>query len=52
MLGREVAVLVNESLKPGVYTRKFEATGVATGTYIYRLTAGNRSEVKKMIVVR
>jgi hypothetical protein len=52
ILGREVASLVNESLKPGRYTREFDATDLASGVYMYRLTAGEKSEIKKMILLR
>jgi hypothetical protein len=51
LLGREVAVLVNETLKPGRYTRVFDAGGLASGVYIYRLTAGTFTAVRKMVIV-
>ena len=37
MLGKEVAVLVNEQLTPGTYSRLFDATELASGVYVYRL---------------
>ncbi len=37
ILGREVATLVNESLRPGHYTRTFDGMGLASGIYVYRL---------------
>jgi aminopeptidase N len=52
ILGREVAVLVDEQRKPGNYTVAFDATGLAGGVYFYRLTAGAYSAVRKMIVAR
>jgi len=52
VLGREVCVLVNESRKPGSYTVEFDANGLATGVYIYRLHAGSYSAAKEMIFVR
>jgi hypothetical protein len=39
VLGREVAVPVNEKKAPGNYEVKFDATGLASGVYIYRLNA-------------
>jgi photosystem II stability/assembly factor-like uncharacterized protein len=39
LLGREVAVLVNEKQDPGSRTIRFNANGLASGMYIYRLTA-------------
>jgi hypothetical protein len=53
MLGREVATLVNgERLGAGNYAYQFMANGLASGTYIYRLQAGNFVEAKKMTLVK
>ena len=52
MLGREVAALVNEVKEPGTYTVQFDASGLASGVYLYRLTAGSFVQTRKMIVVR
>lgn len=40
ILGREVATLVNEKLKPGNYEVDFNANGLASGIYFYKLSAG------------
>jgi uncharacterized protein (TIGR03790 family) len=48
MIGREVAVLVNEPQAPGSYTVTWNAAGVASGTYFYRLQMGDRTETRKM----
>jgi hypothetical protein len=52
MLGREVAALVNENLLPGSYKTTFDASGLPTGVYVYRLTSGRLVETKKMALVR
>jgi hypothetical protein len=52
MLGREVAVLVNETKDPGNYTVTWNAAGVTSGVYYYRLHAGNFFDVKKMIMLK
>jgi hypothetical protein len=52
LLGREVAVLVNERRVPGTYHDDFDATGLASGIYIYRMTAGNYAMSKKMSLLR
>ncbi len=53
ILGQEVAVLVNgENYKAGNYSVNFDASRLATGTYIYRIQAGNFVETKKMILVK
>jgi hypothetical protein len=40
LLGREVALLVNEKKAPGSYEVKFDASGLASGVYLCRLQAG------------
>jgi hypothetical protein len=51
VLGREVATLVDEVKQPGRYTVTWDAGGVASGVYFYRLQAGNFVDVKKMLLV-
>jgi hypothetical protein len=52
LLGREVATLVNEVMRPGSYERTFVVTGLASGVYFYRLKAGAFVETKKLAVVK
>ncbi len=52
LLGREVAVLVNERKPAGTYTVQFDASGLASGTYVYRMKAGEFVESKKMNLVK
>jgi hypothetical protein len=52
ILGREVATLVNEILKPGRYERTLDARGMASGVYFYRLEFGKFVSVKKMLLLR
>jgi hypothetical protein len=52
VLGRQVATLVNQVKHPGTYTVTWDASGVATGVYFYRLHAGSFVDVKKMLLVR
>jgi hypothetical protein len=52
VLGREVATLVNDNLQPGNYEVTFDATGLPSGVYYYRLTAGGFTRVRKMVLVR
>lgn len=47
-LGTEVAVLVDETLPAGSYTTNFDATGLATGTYLYRMTSGDFVQTRRM----
>jgi gluconolactonase len=52
LLGREVAVLVNERKSPGSYTVTFYASTLASGVYLYSLAAGQYTETKRMVLVR
>ena len=52
MTGRTVAVLVDGTRPQGRYTERFNAAGLSTGTYIYRLTAGRKSQTQMMTLVR
>jgi hypothetical protein len=52
ILGREVSMLVNERKQPGSYTVQFNAAGLASGVYLYRLQAGSYTETKKILLLR
>ncbi len=51
-LGREVTTLVSQEMSAGKYTRQWDADGYTGGVYFYRMTAGDRSIVKKMILIK
>ena len=50
ILGREVAVLVDHEMPAGRYTARWNAAGMPSGVYFYRLTAGSFSYTRKMIL--
>jgi hypothetical protein len=52
LLGREISTLVNGRKTPGRYEVTFDASGLSTGVYIYRLTAAQHVESRKMVLVR
>ncbi len=52
LLGREIATLVNEQLKPGTYETEWDATNYPSGVYFYTLTASGYSKTMKMILVK
>jgi hypothetical protein len=52
VLGKEVAVLVDEIQEAGSREVSFDASRLATGIYFYRLTAGPFTDVKKLVVVK
>src|ERR1035437_500827 len=55
-LGKEIAQLMNEEKKPGTYTVQFSSIQgnkvLPSGIYIYKITAGNYSESKKMMILK
>lgn len=52
ILGREIAQLVNEELKPGKYEASFDASKFASGVYFYKLSAGDYLDIKKMVLIK
>ena len=52
LLGREVAVLVKEQQVPGSYEVKFDAVDLASGVYLYTLTAGTFVQTRTMLLLR
>jgi len=52
ILGRRVAVLVNERMGAGYHQVKFDGTHLASGVYFYRIQAGSFVETKKLLLVR
>jgi hypothetical protein len=51
-MGREVQTLVNESLKPGTYEASFDGSQLTSGVYFYKITAGDFSQTKKMLMIK
>jgi flagellar hook protein FlgE len=52
LLGREVAVLVNEQKPAGKYQATWNASGSTSGVYFYKLQAGSYSETKKLMLLK
>jgi hypothetical protein len=52
ILGNEVATLVNEEKPAGSYTVQWNAQGIASGVYLYRLQAGDYSAAKKLLLLK
>ena len=52
LLGREVAVLVDGIMRPGVKEIKWNASHVPSGIYFYRLETGRTTVVKKMVLLK
>lgn len=52
ILGKEIAVLVNEEKNSGSYDVTFDAAGLASGIYFYTIRTGEFSQTRKMILLR
>ncbi|MBM4159374.1 MAG: T9SS type A sorting domain-containing protein, partial [Ignavibacteria bacterium] len=50
--GREIQRLVNNNFEPGAYEYQFNASGLASGMYFYRIEAGDFKAVKKMVLIK
>jgi len=51
-VGQEIATLVNGQLSAGRHSAIFNATGLPSGIYFYRLSVNGYSEVKKMELIK
>jgi hypothetical protein len=52
VMGREVAVLINGMRDAGSHSVTFDATGLASGIYLYKLEASEYSSVQKMVLMK
>jgi hypothetical protein len=52
VLGKEVAVLVNEQRNAGTYIINWNASNLSSGVYFYRLNAGNFTQTRKMFLAK
>jgi len=52
VMGREVVELVSGKQLAGAYSVEFDAASLASGTYFYKLTAGEFISVKKMVLLK
>jgi photosystem II stability/assembly factor-like uncharacterized protein len=52
ILGREVALLLNERKNAGSYEVRFDASTLSTGLYLYRIAADGFVQAKKMLLVK
>ena len=52
VLGNEVAALVNQEKPAGTYDVNFNAAGLMSGIYFYRIQAGEFIQTKKMVYLR
>ena len=52
ILGKQVAVLVNQNLQPGTYEVNWNAADFPSGVYFYTLKAGDYTETRKMVLIK
>jgi hypothetical protein len=51
-LGQQVATLVNETQDAGYHDARFDASGLASGVYFYRIVAGSFVKTKTLLLLR
>jgi len=51
-LGKEVGTIVNEYKQAGSYSVQFNGDKIASGVYFYKITAGDFTATKKMLLVK
>ena len=52
IVGREVAILVDEEKQPGNYQSTWDASDHASGVYFYRMKAGSFTATKKLVILK
>lgn len=52
ILGREIAILVNEYLKSGSYEVNWNASDLPSGVYLLKINAGEFNSMKKLILLK
>ncbi len=52
ILGSEVATLIDKEQEAGYKEVQFNGSSYASGMYIYRLTSGSFSSIKKMLIIK
>ena len=52
VLGQEIAMLVNQKQRAGNYEINFDASNLSSGTYLYKITAGEFVSVKKLLLMK
>ena len=52
MLGHEVTTLVSEVKPAGSHQVEWDASGLASGIYYYRIEAGDFQQVRKMMLLK
>ena len=51
-MGKEIRTLLNEKMDAGEYETTFNAEGISSGIYFYKIQSGDFSETRKMLLVK
>jgi len=52
LTGKEVSILIDGNIAAGFHTVEFNGSNLASGVYIYKLNAGEFSDIKKLVLVK
>lgn len=52
VLGREVAIVVDQELSAGTYVKELDAKELASGVYMYRLESGGKHITRKLVLTK
>ncbi len=52
ILGNEIETLVNEQVSSGIYSVKWDASNLSSGSYFYKLQTEKFSDVKRMVFIK
>jgi len=52
MMGREIKTLLKQKLTAGKHTVQFDASGLSSGVYLYRMTTNSITLTKKMLLIK
>ena len=52
VLGNEIETIVNEEVPAGLHEVNFNADKLSSGIFFYKLSSGNKSITKKMILIK
>jgi hypothetical protein len=51
-IGQKVMELVNSQKSAGLHTATFDASGLSSGVYLYKLTTPSFTQTKKMLLIK
>lgn len=52
ILGKELKTLVNEKLQAGTYNATFDGSKFQSGVFFYKLSTGDYTQTKKMLMIK